>query len=73
MEAKLLKLSKPSSSECIYPPSQSSLQRKFNVSLNLCSVKAIPLLTIVSTKGDKVGTTVHNILSTVQYNNAQGK
>ena len=31
----------------------------------LCSVKAIPLLTVVSTKGDKVGTRVHDILCTV--------
>ena len=62
MEAKLPKLSKPSSSECI----ASQVHRESSMCLlTLCSVKAIPLLTIVSTKGDKVGTRVHNILSTV--------
>lgn len=77
MEARLLRHSKPGSSECchnIYQPVLVLAQRKFNVSLILCSVKAIPLLTIVSTKGEKVSAWYSNTETcTLDVVNAQRK
>ncbi len=63
MEARLLKHSKPGSSEFVAMATHTSSRRKFNVSLKLCSVKAIPLLTIVSTKGEKVSSLSSSIVT----------